>query len=348
MRNVRTQPFKATASKPAAAKPKPAASSGKPVAAIVNVEPVDAGAKPSDKDSPAAKKPSPTEVFWAEQDKEVCWSVPMAHGASMPWLKTHERGMLLAIERARAMGKTVLLVDPSPDKLIDTYYAYQSSQVIEAKRLVLDEVTGARSQAEILEGLRQQLVAAMRYGQTLYIRLADSACDFSHAYSDEAHFPLALFDHATLRSLRAYAGPSGTNLFGSNHPLAGVLRSTDVLDGEFQLRGPASDQRQRAKASAASENAEADAEVDAEAEAHEKADDGFELVLCTQFGAADYQELLGGSLPLEWLQAIAPQPSSVRVHYSHYKADFALEVAGSLRWATLDEKCATSLSFGSG
>jgi hypothetical protein len=59
----------------------------------------------------------------------------------------------------------------------------------------------------------------------------------------------------------------------------------------------------------------------------------------------DYQELLRDSLPLEWIQPIAPQPSSVRVHYSHYKADFALEVGGSLRWAELDEKCATSPVF---
>ena len=54
--------------------------------------------------SPAPRKPSPAELFWAEQDKEECWSVPMAHGVSMPWLKPHERGMLLAIERARALG----------------------------------------------------------------------------------------------------------------------------------------------------------------------------------------------------------------------------------------------------
>ena len=192
----------------------------------MNGKPGAAGAKPSAKQSPAAKDPSPADLFWAEQDKEECWSVPMAHGASMPWLKPHERGMLLAIERARALGKTVLLVDPSPDKLIDTYYAYQSSQVVEAKRLVLEEGTGKKTHEATLEGLRQQLVAAMRYGQTLYIRLADSACDFSHAYSDDAQFPLALFDHATVRSLRAHAGPSGTNLYGSDHPLAGVLRPT--------------------------------------------------------------------------------------------------------------------------
>lgn len=249
-----------------------------------------AGAKPSAKESLAAKEPSPAELFWAEQDQQECWSVPMAHGASMPWLKPHERGMLLAIERARALGKTVLLVDPSPDKLIDTYYAYQSSQVIEAKRLVLEEVTGKKTHADTLESLRQQLVAAMRYGQTLYIRLADSACDFSHSYSDDAQFPLALFTHATIRSLRAHAGPSGINLYGSDHPLAGVLRPTDVLDGEFQLRENVSDQRQRAKA-AAPEDADADEEADAEAEAHEKADDGFELVLCTQFSVEDYQAL---------------------------------------------------------
>ena len=184
----------------------------------------------------------------------------------------------------------MLLVDPSPDKLIDTYYAYQSSQVVEAKRLVLEEVTGKKTHADTLEALRQQLVAAMRYGQTLYIRLADSACDFSHSYSDDAQFPLALFDHATIRSLRAHAGPSGINLYGSDHPLAGVLRPTDVLDGEFQLRENVSDQRQRAKA-AAPEDADADEEADAEAEAHEKADDGFELVLCTQFSVEDYQAL---------------------------------------------------------
>ena len=280
----------------------------------------------------------------------------MAHGASMPWLKPHERGMLLAIERARSMGKTVLLVDPSPDKLIDTYYAYQSSQVVEAKRLVLEEVTGKRSHADTMEGLRQQLVAAMRYGQTLYVRLADSACDFVHAYSDDGQFPLALFKHATIRSLRAHAGPSGANLYGSDHPLAGVLRPTDVLDGVFQLRENVSDQRRRTKVEAEAEaETEAEAEVEAEAEAGEKAeagaggvekaDDGFELVLCTQFSVADYQEFLRDSLPLEWMQAIAPQPSSVRVHYSHYKAEFALEVGGSLRWAELDEKYAISFVF---
>ena len=41
----------------------------------------------------------------------------------------------------------------------------------------------------------------------------------------------------------------------------------------------------------AEDSEEADADAEAEAETHEKADDGFELVLCTQFSVADYQEL---------------------------------------------------------
>eukprot|EP00908_Phaeocystis_cordata_P006108 Transcript_16713.p1 GENE.Transcript_16713~~Transcript_16713.p1 ORF type:complete len:154 (+),score=46.25 Transcript_16713:1-462(+) len=45
------------------------------------------------------------------------------------------------------------------------------------------------------------------------------------------------------------------------------------------------------------------------------------------------------------MQPIAPQPSSVRVQYSHYKQDFALEVAGTLRWAALDEKYCISFVF---
>ena len=75
-------------------------------------------------------------------------------------------------------------------------------QIVEAKRLVLDEVQGVRSRETILEDLRKQLVSAMRFGQTLYIRLADGAPNFNNNYCDPAFFPLALFDHEHLRSLR--------------------------------------------------------------------------------------------------------------------------------------------------
>ena len=113
-----------------------------------------APSSPTKKASPGApckSGPTPAESFWAAQDLQPCWVVPMAHGVSMPWLRPHERGMLVAIERARSLGRTALLVDPSEDQLVDTYYAYQAVQLIEAKRLVLDEATGAKSHDEIME-----------------------------------------------------------------------------------------------------------------------------------------------------------------------------------------------------
>jgi hypothetical protein len=273
--------------------------------------------------APSKSGPTPAESFWAAQDLQPCWVVPMAHGVSMPWLRPHERGMLVAIERARSLGRTALLVDPSEDQLVDTYYAYQAVQLIEAKQLVLDEATGAKSHDEIMEGLRVQLVSAMRYGQTLYIRLGDCACDFLHCYTDPAFFPLALFDHAALRSVRAYAGPTADNLWESGHPLAGVLRKEDVLDGVFHMRGAASDQRARAvraaaaaaageeaRPSAAAAAAAGEAEREAEGEeGTEKADDGFEVVACTRFDVAEYAALLSESLPLAAMQARATLPT---------------------------------------
>ena len=46
--------------------------------------------------------------------------------------------------------------------------------------------TKRQTHEEVMEGLRQQLVACMRYGKTLYVRLADSACDFAGTFSSDA------------------------------------------------------------------------------------------------------------------------------------------------------------------
>lgn len=59
----------------------------------------------------------------------------------------------VAIERALASGKTPLLLDSTPEKAVDAYYMYSPSEVIEAKRLVLDvRVAGVG-----LEAAREQV-----------------------------------------------------------------------------------------------------------------------------------------------------------------------------------------------
>ena len=262
------------------------------------------------------------EEFWNAQDAAEYWTVPIAHGGSMPWLKTHERGLLVAIDRAHRRGKTVLLVDSSEDKVVDTFYAYQAALVLEAKRMVLDVAKGTRSKESVLEDCRVQLVNAMRYGKVLYIRLGDSACDFCSQFSDDATFPLAIFDRAVVASLAEYKEGGPSNLWKSDHPLASVLRRDDLMQGElFQPRF--------AHKSSVGDGAPS----------------GFEVVVCTNFPADEFAEYLTSALPMPLLQPIKPLPSSVRCLYSHYDRLFELEVGGTLSWGAIDDVFALSFVF---
>jgi hypothetical protein len=260
------------------------------------------------------------EEFWAEQDICPHWTVPIAHGGSMPWLKPHERGLLLAMNRAHQLGKTPLLIDTA-DKVCDTFFSYQASLVLEAKKLVLDCVQKRQTREQALEHCRTQLVSAMRYGQTLYVRLADSACDFNSQFSSEDAFPLAVFDRECVAALQEYREGTGSNLWQAPHPLARVLREGDLTQGIFQPRF-------------AHKARESDGSVT-----------GFEVVVCTQFASEDVLGFLADSLPMSSLQAIKLLPSSVRIKYNHYNKVFELGVGGTLRWEDIDELYAISFVF---
>ena len=239
-----------------------------------------------------AASSSASEAFWTEQDEQPYWTVPIAHGGSMPWLKVHERGLLIAMERAHRLGKTVLLIDTSDDHICDTYFSYQASLVLEAKRMVLDVATSRKTLSEVLDECRKHLVNAMRFGQTLYIRLADSACDFSGQFSSAEDFPLDVFDRHAIEALHEYREGAGLNLWGSAHPLASALREEDLSEGVFQPR------------------------FSHKARAGDGSVSGFEVVLCTNFSPDDVATLLSNALPIDKLQPIKPLPSSVRLKYA--------------------------------
>ena len=224
-----------------------------------------------------------TDAFWEGQARQSCWVVPMGDESTF----TRHCGLLVALERARAAGKTPLLVDNSEDRLIDTYYSYQPAQVLDAKKLVLDERKGVARDA-LLEQSRVQLVRALRYGQALYIRLSNAACDFCNKYSSADTLPLQVFDAPAVEALNAEYGAEigrhadaadeaaehvGANLWGAQgSPFATVLREADTDKGVFVPRR------------------------------------GFEVVLCTHLGARDFDELLAGKLPMTKLQPIAVVP----------------------------------------
>ena len=257
-------------------------------------------------------------AFWALQAVAPFWTVPLAHGASMPWLRPYERGLLLAIERCNRTSKTPLFLENKEDKLVDTYYSYQSSIVIEAKKLVLDVAMKKRTHEEAMEGLRVELVNCMRFGHTLYLRLTDSACDFKNMFNGDDTFPLALFDRSVVTSLSEYRDKS---LWGAEHPLAKVLRAEDLTQGIFQPR------------------------FSHKARSEDGTLEGFEVVACTQHPVAEFEGFLKDALPLELMQPILPQPSTVRLKYSHYNQEFPLEVGGTVTWASVDDRFALSFVF---
>ena len=212
------------------------------------------------------------EAFWKERDAEDCWKVPMGRDlVAMPWLPHRSVGVLEAIRRARNKKKVALLVDNSKHRVVDTFFAYRNCQILEAKQLVLEERTGKRSRAQILEAARKKLVNALRYGQVLYVRMSTSAVRFKGTYTSPTTLPLAIFDQPSIDTLREYySGPAGQNLYGSSHPLAGCLREADTEHGIFTARH------------------------------------GFEVVVSTHLQCDDFRELLERALPLDKMQPIMP------------------------------------------
>ena len=141
----------------------------------------------------------------------------------MPWLKP-----LSAAFSSPSSGilpkQDAAAIDTIEDKLVDTLFL-SSVDYCRAKKMVLDVATKRQEHAAVMEGLRQQLVNSMKFGQTLYIRLADSVRFCQQPTSDDT-FPLAVFDHEAIASLANYREGTPMNLWGSSHPLAKVLRDS--------------------------------------------------------------------------------------------------------------------------
>ena len=122
--------------------------------------------------------------------------------------------LVVSIEKAVANGKTPLIIDRSADGLVDTFFSYQSAIIINAKKMGLDKSLRKVPVAEIMEGVRAQLVGALGYGYPVIVTMGNGVCDFATTFTDEvytnssstpevdlqggsqAFFPLAVFKGA--------------------------------------------------------------------------------------------------------------------------------------------------------
>lgn len=210
-------------------------------------------------------------AYWAAQDKAPYWNVPLGKSAELPWLAPNSTGLLEALHRSvHVTEKVPLIIDNTEHQDVDTYYAYRSGPILEAKKMFMDERAGATRES-VLDDARAKLVQAMKMGTTLYIRLANSACDFLSKYTNQESFPIEVFDFEYIKQIRENhtQGPTEyENLVGSAHPFSKALRPQDIDSGFFLAR------------------------------------EGFDVVVCTHFKPEDVEDFLKDSIPLAKLQQV--------------------------------------------
>lgn len=120
--------------------------------------------------------------------------------------------LVTCIEKAVANGKTPLIIDRSAESLVETFFSYQSATIINAKKMGLDKSLRKIPVAEIMEGVRVQLVGALGYGYPVIVTMGNGVCDFNTTFTDEvytennsildlkegslAYFPRSVFQNA--------------------------------------------------------------------------------------------------------------------------------------------------------
>lgn len=88
------------------------------------------------------------------------------------------------VTRAFDSSRTPLLLDPSAEEIVCTFYSYQPDVILlEAKAMVM--TLHNQSLEKAMEMARKSLVNAMKYGKTLVIRMGTSAPDFRETFNDE-------------------------------------------------------------------------------------------------------------------------------------------------------------------
>ncbi|KAJ3299558.1 hypothetical protein HK104_008444 [Borealophlyctis nickersoniae] len=122
---------------------------------------------------------------------------------------------------------TPLILDRS--RRVDLFFQYSadfSGIFIEAKKMLLDTIVHRRTtHAEAMETCRRALVAAMKYGRTLVISMADSATDFAKKFTSETEFPA----HLVMEQ--------GGRRFANEEELRNkVIRDEDLECGVFVVR----------------------------------------------------------------------------------------------------------------
>lgn len=90
--------------------------------------------------------------------------------------------------------KTSLIVCSGHEGAVDTFFRYRNFERIDAKSILVATLGRRQSIEEVRENLRLKVVAAMKNGRPLHIKMGNTAVAFREQFCADGSFPKALFD----------------------------------------------------------------------------------------------------------------------------------------------------------
>lgn len=103
------------------------------------------------------------------------------------------RELLPALERAREVQRTPLVVCNGKEDTVCTFFSYMCAVTIDAKQIICDVFVKKKISVDgMRDELRQKVASALRFGRPLHIRMSNTALDWN-AYCGEGGLPQELF-----------------------------------------------------------------------------------------------------------------------------------------------------------
>eukprot|EP00930_Biecheleria_cincta_P082341 TRINITY_DN72095_c0_g1_i1.p1 TRINITY_DN72095_c0_g1~~TRINITY_DN72095_c0_g1_i1.p1 ORF type:complete len:479 (+),score=83.32 TRINITY_DN72095_c0_g1_i1:68-1438(+) len=123
------------------------------------------------------------------------------------------RHLLTALDQARDLEKTPLLVCNGKELVVCCFFEYMCAVAIDAKRVINEvHIKKIKTREEMQEELRQKVSTALRYGRPLHVRMANSAFDW-RPYCERVEDPeTATGDERRDDSDAAVGSPDGPSL----------------------------------------------------------------------------------------------------------------------------------------
>lgn len=178
-----------------------------------------------------------------------------------------------SIDAAYKKNKTPLIIDNIEGFRAETFFTYSDALIIEMKKLIVEKAKG-KSVEELLEEVRDTFVNkahSFKYGKTVVLRMANSACDVKGTFSNEAFPTMELLDAAKVKSVFACEEGCGEKFKGS--PFGKMFKDKEEDKSEIEIMG-----------------------------VNEK----LRIVVVTQFQEEDYAGFLEPMFPLNLCQPIKP------------------------------------------